>query len=220
MKKIFTVLVAILLSVGALHAQTNLHLVQKVPFKGATATKVMVESTALGDNFVNYALLSGDFYRHDQQATGFFYTQLFREQKFWKKPIFMHAEFRTYNFNYNILYLGGAYDIFTKHGMIAIEPLYRNNALNLYNKKKAWDWKGSSAQLSVVTGHDWGWCNMNSFTDIWTDNGRKDGAGWYSEIWYYVPVTKHLQLGTISSFTKEEHSKFDYSVSLGFKVNL
>ena len=89
--------------------------------------------------------------------------------------------------------------------MIAVEPLLRN---------------GNSAQLSLVSGHDWGWCNLNTFTDIWSAGLNGSVAGCYSEAWLYFPITDWLQLGGISCFSWDFALKPQITVFLGAKFNL
>ena len=104
--------------------------------------------------------------------------------------------------------------------MIAIEPLFRNNSLFAGNRLPVLSADGSSAQLSIITGHDWGWCNLNSFTDIWTAPRNGSGAGWYSEAWLYFPLGGRLQLGSVSCLGWDFASKPQLSVFLGFKFNM
>lgn len=220
-KKIFTAAVALLFSIATVFAQSNLHIQQ---FAASTegyhqaTTKVMFEGTKASDNAVTYALLSGDF---ADSGYNYFYTQLFHEHKFWDAPIYIHAEFRTYNFEQNVVYLGGAFTFETEHGMIAIEPLVRNDSFGPYTN--TWRWNRTGGQLSVVSGHDWGFVNLNTFTDIY-NTGNSADMNWYTEIWLYFPITQNLQLGTITSFSSNYPSEFvgrtnTLNIFLGLKVN-
>ena len=218
-KKIFTAVVALLFSIATVFAQSNLHIQQ---FAASTngyhqaTTKLMYEGTKASENAVTYALFSGDF--SDSFDSNFYYAQIFHEQKFWDAPVYIHAEFRTYNFYQNVVYLGGAYVFGTKHGMIAVEPLVRNDSFGPWTN--TWKWNRTGGQLSVVSGHDWGCVNLNTFTDIYNTPGTND-ANWYSEIWCYVPVTKSIQLGTITQVMYGCDYNWDFicNVFLGLKVN-
>lgn len=228
MKHCISLAVALLLPVVLAGGQTNLHILQKfycTP-SGSTnglkecvnhpQTHIMVDISKAGENSFSYALLSDDI--SDQ---GYFaYIQLFHEHKFWDAPLFIHAEYRSYGLDSHCLYLGAAYSFPTPHGMIAIEPLFRNNSLFAGNRLPVLSADGSSAQLSIITGHDWGWCNLNSFTDIWTAPRNGSGAGWYSEAWLYFPLGGRLQLGSVSCLGWDFASKPQLSVFLGFKFNM
>ena len=217
-----------LLPVVLAGCQTNLHILQKfycTPSGSSNGLKecvnhpqthIMVDISKAGENSFSYALLSDDI--SDQ---GYFaYIQLFHEHKFWDAPLFIHAEYRSYGLDSHCLYLGAAYSFPTPHGMIAIEPLFRNNSLFAGNRLPVLSADGSSAQLSIITGHDWGWCNLNSFTDIWTAPRNGSGAGWYSEAWLYFPLGGRLQLGSVSCLGWDFASKPQLSVFLGFKFNM
>ena len=228
MKHCISLAVALLLPVVLAGGQTNLHILQKfycTPSGSSNGLKecvnhpqthIMVDISKAGENSFSYALLSDDI--SDQ---GYFaYIQLFHEHKFWDAPLFIHAEYRSYGLDSHCLYLGAAYSFPTPHGMIAIEPLFRNNSLFAGNRLPVLSADGSSAQLSIITGHDWGWCNLNSFTDIWTAPRNGSGAGWYSEAWLYFPLCGRLQLGSVSCLGWDFASKPQLSVFLGFKFNM
>ena len=228
MKHCISLAVALLLPVVLAGGQTNLHILQKfycTPSGSSNGLKecvnhpqthIMVDISKAGENSFSYALLSDDI--SDQ---GYFaYIQLFHEHKFWDAPLFIHAEYRSYGLDSHCLYLGAAYSFPTPHGMIAIEPLFRNNSLFAGNRLPVLSADGSSAQLSIITGHDWGWCHLNSFTDIWTAPRNGSGAGWYSEAWLYFPLGGRLQLGSVSCLGWDFASKPQLSVFLGFKFNM
>ena len=228
MKHCISLAVALLLPVVLAGGQTNLHILQKfycTPSGSSNGLKecvnhpqthIMVDISKAGESSFSDALLSDDI--SDQ---GYFaYIQLFHEHKFWDAPLFIHAEYRSYGLDSHCLYLGAAYSFPTPHGMIAIEPLFRNNSLFAGNRLPVLSADGSSAQLSIITGHDWGWCNLNSFTDIWTAPRNGSGAGWYSEAWLYFPLGGRLQLGSVSCLGWDFASKPQLSVFLGFKFNM
>lgn len=221
-KKIFIVVVALLFSIATTFAQSNLHIQQfatSTEGNHQSTTKLMYEGTKVTDNSVTYALFSGDF--SDKSDNNFYYAQIFHEQKFWDAPVYIHTEFRTYNFYQNVVYLGGAFTFGTEHGMIAIEPLVRNDSFGPYTK--TWKWDKTGGQLSLVSGHDWGFMNLNTFTDIYNTGGTID-MNWYTEVWLYFPVTQNLQLGSITSFSSSYPDEFIGRTNiltffLGLKIN-
>lgn len=222
-KKIFIVVVALLFSIATTFAQSNLHIQQfatSTEGNHQSTTKLMYEGTKVTDNSVTYALFSGDF--SDKSDNNFYYAQIFHEQKFWDAPVYIHTEFRTYNFYQNVVYLGGAFTFGTEHGMIAIEPLVRNDSFGR-PYTKTWKWDKTGGQLSLVSGHDWGFMNLNTFTDIYNTGGTID-MNWYTEVWLYFPVTQNLQLGSITSFSSIYPDEFTSRTNiltffLGLKIN-
>lgn len=222
-KKVFIVVVALLFSIATTFAQSNLHVQQfatSTEGNHQSTTKLMYEGTKLTDNSVTYALFSGDF--SDKSDNNLYYAQIFHEQKFWDAPVYIHTEFRTYNFYQNVVYLGGAFTFATEHGMIAIEPLVRNDFFGR-PYTKTWKWDRTGGQLSLVSGHDWGFMNLNTFTDIYNTGGTID-MNWYTEVWLYFPVTQNLQLGSITSFSSSYPDEFTGRTNiltffLGLKIN-
>lgn len=205
---------AMLLLSGVCRGQISLHAGQRAAgSSGSTETFLMFEGCYSTCNSVTYALFQDTVGR-----SNFAYIQLFEEFRFWKVPLYIHAEYRTYNWNYNVVYLGLSCQIGTRHGMIALEPLYRNSSMDIYNGKY-WQWKGSAFQFSVVTEHDWRIFNLNTFTDLWTATDLGDARGWYSELWGYFPITKsgRFQLGFIAQLGLLDGSSFAYALYPGVK---
>lgn len=214
MKKTFLLVVAVLATFVS-QAQVSLHVNQSIPIQESTstATKVMFEGTFMTEKLLGYALISGDFY----EGGNFTFMQIFGEYKLSSKiPLSSHVEFRSYDFDVNHVYLGLAYTFNTPSGYIAVEPLYRNDSLNLYGGK-GWNWKDSRFQLSVVTGHDWKWMNLTSFSDFWTKNSLGGSAGLYSEAWIYFPVYKRLQAGAIVSLSVDSEATV-FNLFPGLKI--
>ena len=223
MKKLVVTLITVL-SVVSVFAQTNLHINQGLLMGSLSAEKlvdgetpplpvlVTLESTKVRDRSVTYALIQGSFVEYS-----FTYAQFFHEIALGSSPFSAHLEFRTYNFNYNVIYAGLSYSVSTENGMVAIEPLYRNGSLDLFHDR-GWRWNSSSFQLSVVTGHDWKTCNLNTFTDFYTGSADGSKAGWYSEVWIYFPIFEGIEIGIITQFSAELGSKVNYALYPGFKI--
>ncbi len=150
--------------------------------------KVLSETTSIGKNHVGYAYA---------ELTGFCgggpeaYGQFFREQKFWDKPIFIHAEYRGVvadSFYESTAYLGAAYCVYSKHGYLALEPLAM--------------WKqrlGFGAQLSVVGGWEWKYFILEHYTDLWKTHKMDTPIDIYSQTRFFVKVYKRLSLGVIGT---------------------
>ena len=150
--------------------------------------KVLSETTSIGKNHVGYAYA---------ELTGFCgggpeaYGQFFQEQKFWDKPIFIHAEYRGVvadSFYESTAYLGAAYCVYSKHGYLALEPLAM--------------WKqrlGFGAQLSVVGGWEWKYFILEHYTDLWKTHKMDTPIDIYSQTRFFVKVYKRLSLGVIGT---------------------
>ena len=156
------------------------------PFDGSG--KAATETTALGENHVGYAYA---------ELTGFSgggaeaYGQFFWEQKFWEKPIFMHAEYRGVaagGFYESTAYLGAAYCIYSRHGYLALEPLAM--------------WKqrlGFGGQFSVVGGWEWKHFIVEHYTDLWRTHKMTSPVDLYSQTRLFVKVCKRLYAGLIGT---------------------
>ena len=156
------------------------------PFDGSG--KVATETTALSGNHVGYAYA---------ELTGFSgcgaeaYGQFFWEQKFWEKPLFMHAEYRGVaagGFYESTAYLGAAYCIYSRHGYLALEPLAM--------------WKqrmGFGGQISVVGGWEWKHFIVEHYTDLWKTHKMNSPIDIYSQTRLFVKVYKRLYAGLIGT---------------------
>lgn len=210
MKKIFIAL-SLALMCTLSNAQSNLHYVPVTFSNSGTGTvqKVFADMSLVTDNSVTYTEISKTFQDSDH------YIQIFHEHRFWDEPIYVHVELRDQSFSgygETMLMVGGAYDVFTENGMIAIEPLLRLDG-------EKGNWGKAQPMLSVVTGHDWKVFNLNSFTDFWYDsNYTGSGFNWYSEAWAYFKLLEHVQLGAILTASYSEPVGFSVSAAPGLKI--
>lgn len=205
MKHFYLLAAALMLSAPLANGQVNLHITQQASSLTSTATHFMVDVSKPTENTFSFALFTDDI---SDSGANFAFIQLLHEHKFWEKPIYLHSEFRSYNLDSQVFYAGAAFDFFSDHGMVAIEPLARYGTFE----------NAASAQLSVITGHDWGWCNLNSFTDIWY--GGPAIRGWYSEAWLYFPICSWAQLGGVGCFSWDFAQAPMLGLYLGVKFNL
>lgn len=172
--------------------------------------KVTTETTSIGTNHVGYAYA---------ELTGFSgktpeaYGQFFWEQKYWDKPIFMHAEYRgaaAPAFYESTAYLGAAYCLYSKHGYLALEPLAM--------------WKqryGFGGQFSIVGGWEWNHFIVEHYTDLWKTHKMLSAIDLYSQTRLFVKVYKRLSAGVIGTIY---HSPGNYTsaaayISLRFKIS-
>ncbi|MBQ5644156.1 MAG: hypothetical protein IIV04_00470 [Bacteroidaceae bacterium] len=156
------------------------------PFDGSG--KVITETTALGNNHVGYAYAELTGLRGGG-AEG--YGQFFWEQKFWDKPIFIHAEYRAVaadSFYESTAFIGAAYCIYSKHGYLALEPLAM--------------WKqglGFGGQFSVVGGWEWKYFILEHYTDLWKTHKMSAPIDIYSQTRLFVKVYKRLSAGVVGT---------------------
>lgn len=175
--------------------------------------KVISETTGTGENYVGYAYVelgSTPFIKSDFNWA---YAQLFLEQKFWETPLFLHAEYRTFlsdNYFDNIFHFGVAYTFGFKAGYLAIEPLYRYNAV-----------QGHGAQLSIVGGWDWKHLNLAHFTDIYSGHNMPTFCSMYNECRLFYKVCRRFELGAVGILAYSFQNRLDaVSLALALKINL
>lgn len=177
------------------------------PFDGSG--KVASETTALGKDHVGYAYaeLAG-FSGGGAEA----YGQFFWEQKFWEKPIFMHAEYRGIaagGFYESTAYTGAAYCIYSKHGFLALEPLAM--------------WKqrmGFGGQFSMVGGWEWKRLIIEHYTDIWKTHKMNSPIDLYSQTRLFIKVYRRLYAGVIGTIYHSPRNLTSEGVYLSLRWRL
>lgn len=150
--------------------------------------KAVSETTSIGKDHVGYAYT--ELTRLNGGASEG-YGQFFWEQKFWDKPIFIHAEYRgviSDSFYESTAYIGTAYCIYSKHGYLALEPLAM--------------WKqrsGIGGQFSIVGGWEWKHFIIEHYTDLWKTHKMNTVIDIYSQTRLFVKVYKRLSAGLIGT---------------------
>lgn len=156
------------------------------PFDGSG--KITTETTSIGKDHVGYAYAELTAFKGGGSEA---YGQFFWEQKFWDKPVFIHAEYRglaSNSFYENTAFLGAAYCIYSRHGYLALEPLAM--------------WKqrlGFGAQFSVVGGWEWNHFIIEQYTDLWKTHKMTSPIDIYSQTRFFVKVYKRLSAGMIGT---------------------
>lgn len=112
------------------------------------------------------------------------YVQLFREQKFWEVPIYIHAEFRTFIaeqfLTNNVYMIGAAFGVIAKeNGYLTLEALYR------YDDRNNW-------QFTTVGGFDYGELSFSHYADFY----GVDKLYMFSENKLFFQFSKHFKIGT------------------------
>lgn len=174
--------------------------------------KVASETNSIGKHHVGYAYAELSRLRGGNLEA---YGQFFWEQKFWDKPIFLHAEYRglaAKNFYESSAYLGAAYCLYSKHGYLALEPLAM--------------WKqalGFGAQFSIVGEWEWKHVMLEQYTDLWKTHRTTTAMELYSETRLFVKLYQPLSAGLIATiFTIPDHaaSRYGQGLYLALKCDL
>ena len=167
------------------------------------------ETTSLGTNHIGYAYAE---IRGLSASSPEAYCQLLWEQKFWEKPIFLHAEYRgfgTESFYESSAYLGAAYCIYTKHGYLALEPLLM--------------WKqemGVGGQFSIVGGWVWKRFMIEHYTDIWKAHKMESPVDFYTQTRLFYKIWSRLSIGVIGTIYNNYPNENSYIAHIALRWKL
>lgn len=97
-------------------------------------TLAVIELNSAGDNYYNYLYLENELKDNNTLAS---YLLISRDQKFWKVPIYIHGEFRSYIgkdiLTDNIYLIGPMFELTSgKLGYINLQTMYRYDGRNNY----------------------------------------------------------------------------------------
>lgn len=153
---------------------------QNVQVSKGKELKVVAETEVYDDNTMSFLYTELVVANNRAAST---YVQLFREQKFWEAPLYIHAEFRTFlaeGFTTNNVYLlGGAWGAIAKdNGFLTLEALYR------YDDTHNW-------QFTVVSGYNKGRFTFSNYADFY----GIDRLYMFSENKFFYRLAKNLQVG-------------------------
>ncbi len=176
--------------------------------------KLISETTGVAQDHLGYSYIELGSTPFEPTFSKWVYLQLLWEQKFWKTPLFIHAEIRALlgdntPASYQC-FAGCAYSIPLNCGYITIEPLYRYSNID-----------GHGAQLSVVGGYDWKYFNLAHFTDIYKASQMQVPLTMYNECRFYYKVSHRFEVGVVGilSYSFQCNTEF-MSAALAAKVNL
>lgn len=150
--------------------------------------KAVSETTSIGKDHVGYAYAELIGLKSGSSEA---YGQFFWEQKFWDKPIYIHAEYRGLaadSFYESTAYIGAAYCIYSKHGYLALEPLA------MWRQRL-----GFGGQFSVAGGWEWKHFIIEHYTDLWKTHRMNAAIDFYSQTRLFVKVYKRLSAGVIGT---------------------
>lgn len=164
--------------------------------------KVIAETELHDNNSMSF--LYTELVIEDNKAAST-YVQLFREQKFWEAPVYIHAEFRTFIaeqfLTNNVYMLGAAWGVLAKeNGYVTLEAMYRYDDRN--------DW-----QFTTVGGFDYGRLSFSHYADFY----GVDKLYVFSENKIFYQLSKHVKVGTnielgLNARENKEWSCFPFAV--------
>lgn len=159
--------------------------------------RIFLEKTSVTDNSTSFAYLEGSY-------GGGAMVKLFHEQKWWKAPVFVHAEYQsTFNGSHTAI-AGGSYSFGLPNGFISLSPFYRYDfGINRH-----------AVQLSNSYLAAWKWCELYGYNHVWYNGG----INYFGEERFHINLTKHLKIGAILNLTY--FGMFDATISFGIRYDL
>ena len=105
---------------------------QNIQVEWGKELKIVAETELHDDNSMSFLYTELVVDNNKAAST---YVQLFREQKFWETPIYIHIEFRSFIaeqfLTNNVYMLGAAWNVLSKeNGYITLEAMYRYDDCN------------------------------------------------------------------------------------------
>jgi hypothetical protein len=159
--------------------------------------RIFLEKTSITDKSITFAYLEGSY------GAGAM-VKLFREQKWWDVPAYIHAEYQsTFNGSHTAI-AGGTWSFGLPNGFISLSPLYRydfginRNAIQL-----------SNAYLAA-----WKWCELYGYNHIWYNGG----VNFFGEERLHINITSRFKIGVILNITY--FGAFDTMLSFGLRYDL
>lgn len=142
--------------------------------------KIFLEKTSVADNSVTFGYLEATY-------GGGAMVKLFREQKFWDAPAYIHAEYQSTFDGSHTAIVGGAWSFGLPNGFISLCPLYRYD----FGIDK------SAVQLSNVYFASWKWCELYGYNHLWY-NGQ---PCFFGEERFHIKIGEHFRIGAVLDLT-------------------
>lgn len=172
MKQILTI-AALCLAALTAHGQT-------VEVVGGSTTRIFLEKTQATDNSTTFAYMEATF-------GGGAYVQVFREQKWWDTPLYLHGEYRSTFDGAHTIIAGPSYSFFVPVGFFSLAPFYR---YDIGPNKHA-------VQVSACYFLDWGWLELYGYNDAWYDGA----VNFFGEERMHFRINEHFKIGAILDVT-------------------
>ena len=159
--------------------------------------RIFLEKTRVMDNSISFAYLEGGY------NTGAM-VKLFHEQKFWKAPAYIHAEYKsTFNGSHTAI-VGGSYSFGLPNGFISLCPLYRYDfGINKH-----------AIQLSNCYLAAWKWCELYGYNHVWYNGG----VNFFGEERFHINITQSFKIGAILNIT--HFGAWGATISAGIRYDL
>ena len=154
---------------------------QNIQVEWGKELKIVAETELHDDNSMSFLYTELVVDNNKAAST---YVQLFREQKFWEPPIYIHVEFRSFIaeqfLTNNVYMLGAAWNVLSKeNGYITLEAMYRYDDCN--------NW-----QFTTVSGFFYKNLSFSHYADFY----GVDGLYMFSENKLFYQLSKHFKIGT------------------------
>ena len=159
--------------------------------------RIFLEKTRVMDNSISFAYLEGGY------NTGAM-VKLFHEQKFWKAPAYIHAEYQsTFNGSHTAI-VGGSYSFGLPNGFISLCPLYRYDfGINKH-----------AIQLSNCYLAAWKWCELYGYNHVWYNGG----VNFFGEERFHINITQSFKIGAVLNIT--HFGAWGATISAGIRYDL
>jgi hypothetical protein len=153
---------------------------QNVQIAWGEEVKVVAETELHDDNSMSFLYTELVVENNKAAST---YVQLFREQKFWEAPVYIHAEFRTFIaeqfLTNNVYMIGAAFGVIAKeNGYLTLEALYR------YDDRNNW-------QFTTVGGFFYKDLSFSHYADFY----GVDRLYMFSENKLFYQLSNHFKVG-------------------------
>ena len=161
--------------------------------KGKGDALVVAEFKDNHDNVFNYIYVESDFSKHnDTRST---YVLVSRDQKWWKTPVWVHGEIRSFvgkDFSTDNVFLIGPNMELTsgKHGFIDLQMMYR------YDGK-------SNFQVTALSDVEYGRFLYSMYADFY----GYDKIYMHTENRFFLKVIPHVRIGANLVLTNGEVSE-------------
>lgn len=158
-------------------------------------TRVFFEHTKVADNATTFAYIESTY-------NGSSMMKLFREQKFWESPIFLHLEYQT-TFDTHTAIVGASYSFYLSKGFISIAPLARYD----------WGMNSFALQLSNSYLFNFGRVELYGYNHAW-HNGA---FCFFGEERVHLNISGHYSVGMIINISHFEKWKITPSLGLRYR---
>lgn len=153
---------------------------QTVEFVAGTTQRVFVEKTDATENATTFAYLEATY-------NGGALLKVFREQKYWKAPVFIHAEYQTtFNGNHTAI-VGPSYTYGLPTGFLSFGVFYH------------YDTNPGEHAVQASFCYLWNWKRLElyGYNHFW----QNSAPCFFGENRAHISITDHFKVGAILDLT-------------------